>query len=185
MKFVLGPILTLLCFPSLLGFAQPPARTARTAGSSAVSTALPPFSGSWVLDPTRSVIAEPISGRSTAVIAYDGITWRYTHRHQSGPESQPEAWQITLTVGSPGFQTQAGEEITFRSRIQRRGNGLVLEQYGVTPRGQKIHNTTRYTLSDDGNTLTEVETSVGPLGPVKNTYVLVRDTNLGAGQTPE
>jgi hypothetical protein len=185
MKFVSGLILTSLCFVALPGLAQPPARTAKKTATTAASAAVPPFSGSWVLDRTRSVLAEPISGRSTAVIAYDGKTWRYTHRHQSSPESQPEAWQITLTVDSPTFQRQSGEEITFRSRIQRRGKALVLEQYGATPRGQKIHNTTRYTVSDDGSTLTEVETSVGPLGPVKSTYVLVRDTDLGTGQAPE
>ena len=110
------------------------------------------------------------------MISYDGKTWRYTHRHQSSPDEQPDAWQITLVVDSPKYQVQRGEEIAFRSRIYRRGKGLVLDQYGVTPRGQKFHNTTRYSLSDDGNTLTETEVSVGPLGPEKNTYVLKRDT---------
>lgn len=125
------------------------------------------------------MISQRIPGRSTAVISYDGKTWHYTHRHQSSPDAEPEAWQITLSVDSPTFQIQRSEEITFRTRIQRRGNTLVLEQYGVTHHGQKIHNTTRYSVSGDGNTLTESETSVGPLGPEKNTYVLLRDTGSG------
>lgn len=150
--------------------------------SSEAAKPVPPFAGSWVLDARRSVMSERISGRSSAVIAYDGKTWRYTHRHQNSPDEQPDAWQISLTVDSAKYQVQHGEEIAFRSRIYRKGRGLVLEQYGVTPHGQKVHNTTRYTLSDDGNTLTEAETSVGPLGPIKNTYVLVRE---GSGPPAE
>jgi hypothetical protein len=153
--------------------------------SRAMSGELPPFSGFWVLDSKQSVVSTPIPGRSTAVISYDGKTWHYTHRHQSSPDAEPEAWQITLTVDSPTYQVQRTEEITFRTRIQRRGRGLVLEQFGVTHRGQKIHNTTRYTLSSDGNTLTELETSTGPLGPEKNTYVLIRDTEPGGGASTE
>lgn len=182
MKFALALLFAPLFLPSYFAVSQGPAKAARTA---AASTALPPFSGSWVLDAQRSVLAQRISGRSTAVIAYDGKTWRYTHRHQASPDQQPEAWQISLTVDSPTFQVQRGDEITFRSRIQRRGRGLVLEQYGQTQRGQKIHNTTRYTLSDDGNTLTEQEVSVGPLGPQKSTYVLVRDNGAAEGGTSE
>ena len=177
MNRVLGLLLALSCLPCGLAHSQSPAKTARRA---ATASTLPPFSGSWVLDTKRSVLSESISGRSTAVISYDGKVWRYTHRHQSSPDQQPEAWQITLPVDSPTFQVARGEEITFRSRIQRRGQALVLEQYGLTPHGQKIHNTTRYTLSPDGNTLTESEVSTGPLGPLKNTYVLVRDDGQGS-----
>lgn len=177
MKFAFTLTLALFTFPSFFAFGQP----TRAAHPPAAAATLPPFSGAWVLDTKRSVITERITGRSTAVIAYDGKTWHYTHRHQSSPDTEPEAWQITLPVDSPKFQVQPAEDITFRTRIQRRGSALVLEQYGVTQHGQKIHNTTRYTLSQDGNTLTEVETSVGPLGPVKNTYILVRDN--GAGET--
>ena len=37
-----------------------------------------------------------------------------------------------------------------------------------------ITNTVRYTLENGGNTLIETETSVGPLGPEHNIYVLNR-----------
>lgn len=172
MKYVLSLVFAAVCFPGLFLTAQTPASAGK---ASTVWKTVPPFTGNWVLDSKRSVTVDRISGRSTAVISYDGNMWRYTHRHQSSPDEQPEAWQISLVVDSPRYQVQRGEEIAFRSRIYRRGRGLVLEQYGVTPRGQKIHNTTRYTLSDNGNTLTETEISVGPLGPEKNTYVLERD----------
>jgi hypothetical protein len=182
MKFAVGFVLTVLSSTLFAGLSQAPRNGAKPEGK---SIALPPFSGSWVLEPNRSVISQRIPGRSTAVISYDGKTWHYTHRHQSSPDAQPEAWQITLTVDSPAFQIQRSEEITFRTRIQRRGNTLVLEQYGATYHGQKIHNTTRYSISDDGNTLTESETSVGPLGPEKNTYVLLRDTGEGEAAGPD
>jgi hypothetical protein len=176
MKSALLLLAGVLCFPSFSMDAQTAAGPKRPAAANkAASQSMPRFSGSWVYDPKRSVVTNRIPGRSSAVIDYDGKTWRYTHRHQSSPDVQPEAWQITLAVDSPKYQVQRGEEITFRTRIHRQGRDLLLEQYGVTSRGEKMRNSTRYALSDDGNTLTETETSVSRLGPVKNKYVLVRE----------
>jgi hypothetical protein len=176
MKSALLLLSASLCFPSIFMAAQTTAGPKRpTAVTKAAPQSVPPFSGSWVYDPKRSVVTNRIPGRSSAVIDYDGKTWRYTHRHQSSPDVQPEAWQIALTVDSPKYQVQRGEEITFRTRIHRQGRDLLLEQYGVTSRGEKMRNSTRYALSDDGKTLTETETSVSRLGPVKNKYVLVRE----------
>lgn len=179
MKYLSIVLCALLCVPVLGQAARPAAVQPRAATASKV---VPPFSGSWVYDAKRSVVTERIPGISSAVISYDGKTWQYTHRHQSSSDTEPEAWQISLTVDSPKYQVQRGEELAFRSRITRQGKDLLLDQYGSTTRGEKFHNTTRYTLSENGNTLTETETSTSRLGKTKNVYVLVRE---GTGQATQ
>lgn len=164
-----------------------PAITCAQTASSKPNTAatspktLPPFSGTWILNTKRSKLTHAIPGESKAVIQYDGKTWHYIHAHQESPNDEPEAWQVTLVVNSPKLHVEQGEEITFRSRIRPQGNAMVLEEWGVTGHGQKIHNTVRYTLEDGGNTLVQTEVSVGPLGPERNVYVLER-SNTGEAQ---
>ena len=136
---------------------------------------LAPFSGTWVMDEKRSKLITPIRGVSKAIIVYDGKTWKYVHSHQESADDEPEQWQQTLVVNSPKFNTTQGVDITFHSRILRQGDSMLLEEHGETLHGQKTRNTVKYTLEDNGNTLIENETSVGPLGPQHNTYVLVRE----------
>ncbi|WP_263410101.1 hypothetical protein [Terriglobus tenax] len=166
-------VVTLAC-PVLV--AQPQKATSKTT----VTKALPPFSGTWMLNPKRSKLARPIEGESKAVIQYDGKSWHYIHSHQENINAEPEAWQVTMPVNSPKLHVEPGEEITFRSRIRQQGNAMLLEEWGTTGHGQKIHNTVRYTLEDNNNTLVQTEVSVGPLGPVRNVYVLERVDETGA-----
>jgi len=153
-----------------------PAQTAKgsSAGKAAATKTLPPFSGTWMLNPQRSKLTRRIEGESKAVIQYDGKTWHYIHSHQETPNDEPDAWQVTLEVNSPKLHVEPGDEVTFRSRIRQQGNAMLLEEWGTTGHGQKIHNTVRYTLEDSNNTLVQTEVSVGPLGPVRNVYVLER-----------
>jgi hypothetical protein len=139
------------------------------------STTLPAFSGTWVLNPARSKVVQRSNGESRAVIQYDGKTWHYIHTHQAEEDEKPDAWQTTLVVDSPTPHVVQGEDITFRSRIQRVGNAMLLTETGVTLNGQKTANTVRYTLEDGGKTLIETETAVGPLGKQVNIYVLERE----------
>lgn len=149
--------------------------TAQTARPATAAKMLPPFSGTWVLNMQRSKLTRRIEGESKAIIQYDGKTWNYIHSHQDQPDEEPEAWRITLIVNSAKLHTEPGEEITFHSRIQQQGNAMLMSEWGQTQRGQRVRATTRYTLEDKGNTLIEAETSVGPLGPVKNLYILERE----------
>ena len=115
------------------------------------------------------------NGENRAIIQYDGKTWHYIHTHQAEDEEKPDAWQTTLVVDSPTPHVVQGEDITFRSRIQRIGNAMLLTETGITLNGQKTANTVRYTLEDGGKTLVETETAVGPLGKQLNIYVLERE----------
>ena len=177
MKLLLCLVASASLLPALLIPSQ--AQSAKPTATSKPSTeALPPFAGRWVLNSERSKLLERIRGLNTAVILYDGKTWTYIHRHQDSPDDEPEAWQATLTVNSPVMHTAVSSgDITFRSRIQRVGNAMLLTEVGTTLNHQRINTTIRYTLEDGGNTLVETETSVGPLGPQKNIYVLDRENS--------
>jgi hypothetical protein len=153
---------------------KPPTATA--------ATRLPPFSGTWILNNQRSKLLRKIGGESKAIIQYDGKTWHYIHSHQDSPTDLPDQWQTTLVVDSPNYKTVQGEDIVFHSRITRQGSALLFLERGETLHGQKFRNTIRYTLEDDGNTLIEAETAIGPLGPQHNLYVLNREGSL---PTPE
>ena len=143
---------------------------------------VPPFSGTWILDTKRSQLIQRINGESKAIIDYDGKTWHYVHSHQVSAEEEPDQWQTTLVVDSPTYKTTQTEEIVFHSRMIRQGNALVFSEYGRTMRGQKMRNTVRYTLEDDGNTLIQSETTVSPLGPQHNLYVLHREGTEAAAK---
>ncbi len=151
-----------------------PASHARPAAIKPAVT-LPPFSGTWVLDTKRSQLSQQIRGESKAIIDYDGKTWHYVHSHQVTAEEEPDQWQTTLVVNSPRYNITQTEEIVFHARIVRQGNAMVFSEYGVTLHGQKMRNTVRYTLEDDGNTMIQSETTLSPLGPQHNLYVLHRE----------
>jgi hypothetical protein len=168
-------------FLVLLSLAQAGAQPATRAAHAAAAT-LPAFTGTWVLNPGRSKVVQRTTGESRAVIQYDGKTWHYIHTHQAEPDDKPDAWQTTLVVDSPTPHVVQGEDITFRSRIQRAGSAMLLTETGLTMNGQKTSNTVRYTLEDGGKTLVETETAIGPLGKQVNVYVLERE---GAAPEPE
>ncbi len=150
------------------------------AASTGKATALPPFSGTWVLDHTQTHLQrERIpEGESRAVITYDGRTWHYVHTHLEGGDTLPDSWQISLVVDSPQLHTERAEAVVFHSRIRRVGDTLVMTENGTDPNHQHVYNTVTYSLENDGNTLIQEERSKGPLGTIVNHWVLQR---AGAG----
>ncbi len=162
----------------------PTAFAAAQAAKSAASAALPPFAGRWIMNNKRSKIVDRIQGISSAVIIYDGKTWTYIHRHQDSEDGEPEAWQATYTVNSPTMHVaESSGDITFRSRISRVGNTMLMTEVGTTLHHGQVHTTIKYELQDGGNTLIETEKSVGPLGPQTNVYVLEREGTGASGMT--
>jgi hypothetical protein len=136
---------------------------------------LPPFSGTWLLNMKRSqVYGSRPSGKNYAVIQYDGKTWRHIHVQWNGWDQQEDAWQVTMTVGSPVFHVEKHEPLTFRSRIYRQGDSLVMLEYIKDDKGQTVTTTIHYTLEEEGNTLIEEEKSKGPLGVTTSRWVLER-----------
>ena len=175
LRMKLLPLVFFLALP-LTGLSAQSRRAPATSGPGA----LPAFSGTWVLNPGRSRVAQRSNGESRAIIQYDGKTWHYIHTHQADDEEKPDAWQTTLIVNSATPHVVQGEDITFRSQIHSAGNAMVLTETGVTLHGQKTSNTVRYTLEDGGKTLVETETAIGPLGKQVDVYVLEREGSAPA-----
>ena len=171
-------LLASMFLPSLASAQTPPKSTPAKPATTATTQKLPPFSGTWLLNLKRSKIeTDRPSGTSRAVIQYDGKTWHYIHIHwNNNYEQQEDQWQVTMTVGSPAFHVEREEPLTFRSRIYRQGDAMVLLEYIKTDKGQRTTTTVHYTLEDDGNTLIEEEKSKGPLGSTTNRWVLERQT---------
>ena len=167
-----------LALPLLLACCLP--AQSRRAGTASPATnkpaALPPFSGTWILDPKATHLQrERIpDGESRAVISYDGKTWHYVHTHLEGGDTLPDSWQISLVVDSPKLHTEQAEAVVFHSRIRRVGNTLVMSENGSDPNHQHVYNTVTYSLENEGNTLIQEERSKGPLGTVVNHWVLQR-----------
>jgi hypothetical protein len=145
-----------------------------TSFASAQAPRVAPFSGTWVLNMKRSKIESQPPGSGQAVIEYDGKIWKYTHKHFNSSGQITDTWSVRLAVGSPTFHVEREEPLTFRSRIARVGDALVMTEYVTVANGQRAKNVTRYTLEDDGNTLIETEKGQGPLGIETNQWVLER-----------
>ena len=79
-----------------------------------------------------------------------------------------------MIVGSPVFHVEKHEPLTFRSRIYRQGDSLVMLEYIKDDKGQTVTTTIHYTLEEEGNTLIEEEKSKGPLGVTTSRWVLER-----------
>jgi hypothetical protein len=170
-------VLVLSWMPSLASAQATPAKSVPAKPAPATGQKLPPFSGTWLLNMQRSKIeGDRPNGKSRAVIQYDGKTWHYIHIKWNGYDQQEDAWQVTLVVGSPVFHVEKEEPLTFRSRIYRQGDSLVMLEYVKTDKGQTATTTIHYTLEDNGNTLVEEEKSKGPLGLQTNRWVLERQT---------
>lgn len=165
----------LLTLPLLLACTLP-AQVGNASAAMNTTAALPPFSGTWILDHKQTHLQrERIpEGESRAVITYDGKTWHYVHTHLEGGDTLPDSWQISLTVDSPRLHTEQAEAVTFHSRIRRVGNTLVMSENGTDPNHQHVYNTVTYSLENGGNTLVQEEHSKGPLGTVVNHWVLQR-----------
>lgn len=145
--------------------------------TSAQSEKIPPFSGTWTLNMQRSKVEAPHPPVSSeATIDYDGKTWHFkrTHKYATG---KPDTWTAEFVVDSAKLHVEKEGPFTFRSRMYRDRDALVLVEDISATDGRKGKNTVRYTLEDDGNTLIESEKEETPDGPETNRWVLERKTN--------
>jgi hypothetical protein len=182
MKLLAAILVSAFLWPTSFAAQATPAKatTAKPAPANPAAPStqkLPPFSGTWLLNMKRSQIygTRP-SGKNFAVIQYDGKTWKHTHVQWNGWDQQEDAWQVVMVVGSPVYHVEQHEPLTFRSRIYRQGDSMVMLEYIRSNKGQNVTTTIHYTLEDDGNTLIEEEKSKGPLGVQTSHWVLERQT---------
>ena len=136
---------------------------------------VPAFTGTWKLDLHLSKIETkhpPIA--STAKISYDGKVWHFSRTHQFS-DGKADTWSTTMIVDSKKPRIQRFPPITSTSRITRDGSALVLNEDLRADSGERGTNTVRYTLSEDGQTLTEDEREGSPDGNEHNLWILKRE----------
>jgi len=138
------------------------------------SVALPPFTGTWKLNMSKSKLQAahpPVA--STASIFCDGKHWHYkrTHTYKDG---KSETWSIDLDVNSNLTHMEKDGPLTFFSKIHREGDALVLVEDIEADNGEKAKNTVRYSLLNNGRILEEVEHKQTPKGNELNRWVFER-----------
>jgi hypothetical protein len=132
------------------------------------------FSGNWRLNLQKSrlqVEHPPVASR--ARIEYDGVTWHYTRTHDYAAR-KPETWAIVLKVGAAEAQVEKDGPLTFRSKMKRDGDALVLTEEITASNGQTARNVARYSVADGGRTLVELEQVVTPSRKETNRWVFER-----------
>ena len=136
---------------------------------------LPAFTGTWKLDLHLSKIetkSPPIA--STAKISYDGKVWHFSRTHHF-PDGKADTWSTTMIVDSKKPHIERFPPITSTSRMTRDGSALVLNEELRADSGEHGTNTVRYTLSEDGQVLTEDEREVSPDSNEHNVWILKRE----------
>ena len=137
--------------------------------------ALPAFTGTWKLDLHLSKLeTKSPPTASTAKIHYDGKVWHFSRTHHF-PDGKADTWSTTMIVDSKKPRIQRFPPITSTSRITSDGNALVLNEELRADSGERGTNTVRYTLSDDGQMLTEDEREVSPDSHEHNVWILKRE----------
>ena len=132
------------------------------------------FTGVWKLDLHLSKLeTKHPPSTSTAKIRYDGKVWHFSRTHHF-PDGQVDTWSTTMIVDSKKPRIQRFSPITSTSRITRDGNALFLNEELRADSGEHGTNTVRYTLSDNGQLLTEDEHEVSPDSNEHNIWVLKR-----------
>jgi hypothetical protein len=136
---------------------------------------VPPFTGVWKLDLHLSKIeSKHPPSASTAKIRYDGKVWHFSRTHHFS-DGKADTWSTTMIVDSKSPRIQRFPPITSTSRITRDGSALVLNEELRADSGEHGTNTVRYTLSEDGQMLTEDEHEVSPDSNEHNVWVLKRE----------
>jgi hypothetical protein len=136
---------------------------------------VPAFTGTWKLDLHLSQIETkhpPIA--STAKIGYDGKVWHFSRTHHFS-DGKADTWSTTMIVDSKKPRTQRFPPITSTSRMTRDGSALILNEELRADSGEHGTNTVRYTLSENGQMLTEDEREVSPDSNEHNVWILKRE----------
>ena len=130
----------------------------------------PNFSGTWKQNNEKSKLNRPSTLKS------------YVNKIE---HKDPNLKVVTTLVGDRGeytyersYTTGGKEQVTkdregdeFHTTVKWEGKTLVFETSEVE-RERKLTTTEKWTLSEDGKTLTKVRRTSGPRGDLENTYVL-------------
>ena len=141
--------------------------------------AKPNFSGTWILDlPSSKLEYKDAPVASTFNIQHHEPNFHLqrTHVYKDG---QHDTWGIDLiTDGKHEVVRKDGDnrEVT---RMYWDGDTLVLDEKATAPDGSSGTNLVRYSLSQDGKTMTALEHEEYPGGKLTNRWVFKRKDTPG------
>jgi hypothetical protein len=132
----------------------------------------PNFSGTWVVNPERSRLADWAKFDSTTItIEHKEPALRFHRLSIKSGKTDESAYALT-TDGVEKVEKTGGRTST--SRLTWDGNSLVLQDVIVLANGRQATNTVRYTLKDAGKTLVAEESFRGPVVKYDNLWVADR-----------
>jgi hypothetical protein len=135
-------------------------------------SAKPNFTGTWNWAPTKSLFQTRGPDSSVVTIWHDDPGWKSERTHVSGGEPNHRLTERT-TDGIPTTTKVGLTEIV--STLAWDGDSLVL-RFSESRNGELISDgEVRYSLSDDGQTLTADERATNEIGTYRDIWVFVRE----------
>ena len=113
------------------------------------ATTRPDFSGTWIFDPTRSVLQSPSPDSSVFVIDHREPRFHLSRTHFFGADSDTFAMDLT----TDGAEVERSyDNFQLRGRSYWDGEALVFEAT-LLIEGEQASTVGRYSLAQEGNTL--------------------------------
>jgi hypothetical protein len=141
------------------------------AASLTIAADKPDFSGAWKLDADKSVFG-PMPPPTSMVRKIDHKDPAISvDQSQSGPQGDMNTSAKYSTDGKETTNTMMGNDV--KSTATWEGKTLVIKS-AANFGGADIKLTDKWSLSDDGKTLTDVQAIVAPQGEFELTWVLVK-----------
>jgi hypothetical protein len=141
------------------------------AAGMALAADKPDFSGSWKLDADKSVFGPmpPPTSMTRKVVHSDPAL--SVEQAQSGPQGDQNSTMKYSTDGKETTNSMMGNDV--KSKAMWEGKTLVITS-AANFGGADVKLTDKWSLADDGKTLTDVLNISAPQGDFEMTFVLVK-----------
>jgi hypothetical protein len=141
------------------------------AANVAMAADKPDFSGEWKLDADKSVFGPipPPTSLTRKIDHKDPVM--NVEQSQTGPQGDQNTTMKYSTDGKESTNSMMGNDV--KSVATWEGKTLVIKS-AVNVGGADIKLTDKWTLADDGKTLTDLLAISAPQGEFEMTYVLVK-----------
>jgi hypothetical protein len=131
----------------------------------------PNFSGTWKMDPDKSVFG-PVPPTESLVLAIDHKEPAISvHQTSNGPEGARDVTSKYSTDGQESTNDFMGTPV--KSKVHWDGQTLLIDS-SLDAGGMEVKVASKWTLAADGKTLNDVVNISSPQGDLEITYVLVK-----------
>jgi hypothetical protein len=142
-----------------------------TAANIAVAADNPDFSGTWKLDPDKSAFGPMPPPTSLTLVIDHKEPAVSASQSSTGPQGDQNTTSNYSTDGTETVNNFMGTEV--RSKAHWEDKTLVIESI-LDPGGSAVKLTSKWSLSDDGSTLTDALKISSPQGDLEMAYVLMK-----------